>query len=84
MADIQDYVPGYALRVEPQFDTAREDWNGNGGVGIWIQVRGAADYLPEYAGNLDIITAAATRTADLLAERMNAAATTASTVGAHA
>jgi acetaldehyde dehydrogenase len=70
---IQDYVPGYSLRVEPQFDAAREDWGGNGRVGVWIQVKGAADYLPEYAGNLDIITAAATRTADLLAERMDAA-----------
>ena len=70
---IQDYVPGYSLRVEPQFDPAREDWNGNGRVGVWVQVKGAADYLPEYAGNLDIITAAATRTADLLAERMDAA-----------
>ncbi len=70
---IQDYVPGYSLRVEPQFDAAREDWDGNGRVGIWIQVKGAADYLPEYAGNLDIITSAATRTADLLAERMDAA-----------
>ncbi len=70
---IQDYVPGYSLRVEPQFDTARDDWDGNGRVGIWIQVKGAADYLPEYAGNLDIITAAATRTADLLADRIDAA-----------
>jgi acetaldehyde dehydrogenase len=74
VASIQDYVPGYSLRVEPQFDTAREDWNGNGRVGVWVQVKGAADYLPEYAGNLDIITAAATRTADLLADRMDAAA----------
>jgi acetaldehyde dehydrogenase len=84
---IQDYVPGYELRVEPQFDTAREDWNGSGRVGIWVQVKGAADYLPEYAGNLDIITAAATRTADLLAERIDAgtATTTATaTVGAQA
>jgi acetaldehyde dehydrogenase len=70
---IRDYVPGYELRVEPQFDTAREDWNGNGRVGVWVQVKGAADYLPEYAGNLDIITAAATRTADLLAEKMDSA-----------
>lgn len=70
-AKIRDYVPGYALRVDPQFDTAREDWGGNGRVGIWVQVAGAADYLPEYAGNLDIITAAATRTADLLAQRMD-------------
>jgi acetaldehyde dehydrogenase len=73
VARIQDYVPGYSLRVEPQFAPAREDWSGNGRVGIWIQVKGAGDYLPEYAGNLDIITAAATRTADLLAERMDAA-----------
>lgn len=92
---IRDYVPGYRLRVTPQFDSAREDWNGLGRVGIWTQVKGAADYLPEYAGNLDIITAAATRTADLLAERMTAAENTcpatgtaagaaAETVGAHA
>ena len=81
VASIQDYVPGYSLRVEPQFDTARKDWNGNGRVGVWVQVKGAADYLPEYAGNLDIITAAATRTADLLAERMDAA-TSSTPVGA--
>jgi acetaldehyde dehydrogenase len=84
---IQDYVPGYELRVEPLFDAAREDWNGFGRVGIWVQVKGAADYLPEYAGNLDIITAAATRTANLLAERIDAgtAITTATaTVGAQA
>jgi acetaldehyde dehydrogenase len=83
VARIQDYVPGYSLRVEPQFDAAREDWNGNGRVGIWIQVKGAGDYLPEYAGNLDIITAAATRTADLLAERIDAASIK-DIVGAHA
>ncbi|MDQ0634347.1 acetaldehyde dehydrogenase (acetylating) [Arthrobacter pascens] len=58
---------------QAQFDAAREDWNGNGRVGVWVQVKGAADYLPEYVGNLDVITAAATRTADLLAERMDAA-----------
>jgi acetaldehyde dehydrogenase len=68
---IQEYVPGYDLRLEPQFDTAREEWGGNGRVGVWVQVRGAADYLPEYAGNLDIITAAATRAADLLAEKID-------------
>ena len=68
---IKDYVPVYDLRVEPQFDPARDDWGGRGRVGVWVQVRGAADYLPEYAGNLDIITAAATRTADLLAEKID-------------
>lgn len=71
VAKIKEYVAGYDLRVEPQFDTAREDWDGRGRVGVWVQVRGAADYLPEYAGNLDIITAAATRTADLLAEKID-------------
>lgn len=73
VAKIQDYVPGYELRVEPQFDAARDDWGGKGRVGIWVQVVGAGDYLPEYAGNLDIITAAATRTADLLAEKIDSA-----------
>lgn len=73
VAKIQDYVPGYELRVEPQFDAARDDWDGKGRVGIWVQVVGAGDYLPEYAGNLDIITAAATRTADLLAEKIDSA-----------
>lgn len=82
---VQDYVPGYSLRVDPQFDPARPDWNNQGRVGVWIQVKGAADYLPEYAGNLDIITAAATRTADLLAERMASdTVTTAQTFGANA
>jgi len=81
--EVQTYVPGYSLRVDPQFDHARPDWNNQGRVGVWIQVKGAADYLPEYAGNLDIITAAATRTADLLAERKLSG--TASTIaGAHA
>ena len=75
---IRDYVPGYQLRLEPQFDEAREDWGGFGRVGIWVQVAGAADYLPEYAGNLDIITAAATRTADLLSEKIDAARSAAS------
>lgn len=71
-AAIQDYVPGYELRLKPQFEEAREDWGGSGRVGVWVQVAGGADYLPEYAGNLDIITAAATRTADLLAEKLDA------------
>ena len=77
-ADIRDYVPGYELRLEPQFEEAREDWGGFGRVGIWVQVAGAADYLPEYAGNLDIITAAATRTADLLSDKIDAARSAAS------
>jgi acetaldehyde dehydrogenase len=72
---VQTYVPGYNLVAEPQFDHARPEWNNWGRVTILIQVRGAADYLPEYAGNLDIITSAATRTGDLLVERIEAAHT---------
>ncbi|WP_425308609.1 acetaldehyde dehydrogenase (acetylating) [Ammonicoccus fulvus] len=69
---VQDYVPGYALTADPQFDHARPEWNNWGRVTCLVQVKGAADYLPEYAGNLDIITAAATRTGDMLVKRMEA------------
>ncbi len=63
---VQEYVPGYHLRAEPQFDHAREAWDGQGRVFIPIEVRGRGDYLPDYAGNLDIITAAAARVGDIL------------------
>ena len=73
-ASIRDYVPGYALRRSRQFRRgprglgrlSAASASGSGGAG-------AGDYLPEYAGNLDIMTAAATRTADLLAEDIDAA-----------
>ncbi|SEA62094.1 acetaldehyde dehydrogenase [Bowdeniella nasicola] len=70
---VQEYVPGYHLTADPQFDEAREDWRGWGRVTVLIEVKGAANFLPEYAGNLDIITAAAARTGDLMAERMSSA-----------
>lgn len=69
---VQEYVPGYELTAEPQFDEADERWGGWGRVTMLVQVRGAADYLPDYAGNLDIITSAATRTADIMAEKIQA------------
>ncbi|GGH61792.1 acetaldehyde dehydrogenase (acetylating) [Rothia aerolata] len=74
VAKVQEYVPGYELTAEPQFDEANERWGGWGRVTMLVQVRGAADYLPEYAGNLDIITSAATRTADIMAEKIQAKA----------
>lgn len=73
---IQDYVPGYHLRADVQFDHARELWKGMGRVFIPIEVKGRGDYLPDYAGNLDIITAAAARVGDLmLAHRLGVAST---------
>ncbi len=58
--DVQRYVPGYRLKNDVVFDGRR--------VSIFLEVEGRGDYLPEYAGNLDIMTAAATRTAEMWAE----------------
>ncbi len=69
VAEVQEYVPGYNLRAEPQYDEARDTWNGNARVAVFLEVRGAGDYLPEYAGNLDIMTAAAARVGDLVAQQ---------------
>ena len=63
---VQEYVPGYHLRTDPQFDDARELWNGMARVTVPIEVKGRGDYLPEYAGNLDIITSAAARVGDMM------------------
>ncbi len=57
---VASYVPGYRLRGEPQFESDR--------VAIFVEVEGAADYLPAYAGNLDIMTAAAVAVGEELAK----------------
>ncbi len=69
---VQEYVPGYALRAEPQFDDPREIWNGRARVAVFLEVLGNGDYLPPYAGNLDIITASAARVGDLIADARQA------------
>ena len=60
--EVQKYVPGYKLVNGPVFDGNR--------VSIFMEVEGLGDYLPKYAGNLDIMTAAAARTAEMFAEEI--------------
>ncbi|MCW2248617.1 acetaldehyde/propanal dehydrogenase [Azospirillum fermentarium] len=62
IAEVNTYVPGYRLVNGPVFDGNR--------VSVFLEVEGLGDYLPKYAGNLDIMTAAAARTAEMLAEGM--------------
>jgi acetaldehyde dehydrogenase len=68
-AEVARYVPGYRLLSEPQFDPVA----GGQRVAIFVEVAGAGDFLPAYAGNLDIMTAAATRVGEELALRKVAA-----------
>ncbi len=65
---VQEYVPGYTLRAEPQFDDPRDIWNGHARVAVFLEVLGNGDYLPTYAGNLDIMTAAAAHVGNLMAK----------------
>ncbi|WP_242907120.1 acetaldehyde dehydrogenase (acetylating) [Actinomadura terrae] len=67
------YVPGYTLRAEPQFDGPRDIWNGMARVAVFLEVRGNGDHLPEWAGNLDIMTAAAARVGEQIARGRAAA-----------
>jgi acetaldehyde dehydrogenase len=64
---VREYVPGYTLRADPQYDQPDPRWRGMARVAVFLEVRGRGDYLPEYAGNLDIMTAAAARVGDLVA-----------------
>lgn len=62
IAEVQKYVPGYKLVNGPVFDGKR--------VSVFLEVEGLGDYLPKYAGNLDIMTAAAARTAEMFAQEI--------------
>ena len=62
-AKIQRYVPGYEVILGPILE--------NGRIVTMVRVRGLGDYLPEYAGNLDIINCAAIATAEEFAKRQN-------------
>ena len=80
VAQVQSYVPGYRLKQAVQFERVGgnhplhipemgESFTGLK-VTIFIEVEGAAHYLPAYAGNLDIMTSAALKTAEKIALRM--------------
>ena len=62
VAEVQKYVPGYRLKNGPVFDGNR--------VSMFMEVEGLGDFLPKYAGNLDIMTAAGLRTAEMFAEEI--------------
>lgn len=62
IGEVQKYVPGYRLVNGPIYDGNK--------VQVFMEVAGLGDYLPRYAGNLDIMTAAATRTAEMFAEEI--------------
>jgi len=59
---VKEYVPGYRLKQEPLFDGNR--------VTVFIEVEGAGDYFPPYAGNLDIMTAAAVKAGENVAKHL--------------
>jgi acetaldehyde dehydrogenase len=75
---VRAYVPGYRLKQRVQFDRVAADdpvrtlapagTSGVTKVSVFLEVEGAAHYLPAYAGNLDIMTSAALRTAERIAE----------------
>jgi acetaldehyde dehydrogenase len=84
VAQVQSYVPGYRLKQAVQFEsigdnqplripemasTGQTSFTGLK-VSVFLEVEGAAHYLPAYAGNLDIMTSAALKIAEKIAERM--------------
>ena len=81
VAEVQTYVPGYRLKQAVQFESIGSnkplhipemggDFTGLK-VSVFLEVEGAAHYLPAYAGNLDIMTSAAMKTAEKIAVRMH-------------
>ena len=70
VARIQEYVPGYRLRAKPLI----EDLPGRQRkkVTLYVEVEGAGDYLPRYAGNLDIMTSAAVKVGEEIGKHLRA------------
>jgi acetaldehyde dehydrogenase len=66
---VRTYVPGYRLTVDPQFSVTPD---GTHRVATFVEVEGAGDFFPPYAGNLDIMTAAATQVGNEIAKHLDA------------
>lgn len=62
VAKVNEFVPGYRLKMEPLIDEKQ--------VSVFLEVEGLGDYLPVYAGNLDIMTAAALKVGEEIARKM--------------
>lgn len=62
VAKVQQYVPGYRLKIPPQYDGKK--------VTVMVEVEGAGDYLPVYSGNLDIETSSALEVGERIAQKM--------------
>lgn len=69
-AEVQTYVPGYHLKNPPVFDVQETAWGRKPVITMLLEVEGAGDYLPTYAGNLDIMTSAARRVGEMIARRL--------------
>jgi acetaldehyde dehydrogenase len=68
VGEVQAYVPGYRLKGVPVMDRRATPLGTRTVLVVLLEVEGAGDFLPRYAGNLDIMTAAARRTGDLFAQ----------------
>jgi acetaldehyde dehydrogenase len=64
---VQQYVPGYRLKAPVVFDEQDTAWGRRTVMIVLLQVEGAGDFLPPYAGNLDIMTSAAARVGERIA-----------------
>jgi acetaldehyde dehydrogenase len=73
VAEVQGYVPGYRLLAEPQFDASSSGVHEER-VAVFLEVEGVGDYLPPYSGNLDIMTAAATKVGEEFSRHLLGAA----------
>jgi acetaldehyde dehydrogenase len=67
VADVAQYVPGYRLKAPVSLDEQDTRWGRMPVITVLLQVEGAGDFLPRYAGNLDIMTSAASRVGELMA-----------------